>query len=125
MKNIPWKAARCVAILCCGLSPLTAWSQQAATGATPLSSSAPNGPDIGPGGPAVLTATPSPERSAAAPLNADAVMKEIEEMKAHFTQAEAACFAAGNGTAANASALWWPGLRTNQTVNTLAIVVRF
>lgn len=39
--------------------------------------------------------------------------------------AEAACFAAGNGTGANASALWWPDLRTNQTVATMAVMIRF
>ena len=39
--------------------------------------------------------------------------------------AEAACFAGGNGTGANGSAIWWPDLRTNQTVATMAIMVRF
>ncbi|MGA7109126.1 MAG: outer membrane beta-barrel protein [Terracidiphilus sp.] len=39
--------------------------------------------------------------------------------------AEAACFAAGNGTGADTSAVWFPDLRTNQTVTTLAIMVRF
>ena len=39
--------------------------------------------------------------------------------------AEAACFASGNGTGADTSAIWWPDLRTNQTVSTVAIMVRF
>jgi hypothetical protein len=40
--------------------------------------------------------------------------------------AEKACFAAGNGTSAtNTNTIWWPDLRTNQTVTTLAIMVRF
>jgi hypothetical protein len=39
--------------------------------------------------------------------------------------AEAACFAAGNGTGADTSAVWFPDLRTNQTVTTFAIMVRF
>jgi TolA-binding protein len=39
--------------------------------------------------------------------------------------AEAACFASGNGTGADTSAVWWPDLRTNQTVTTFAIMVRF
>ena len=39
--------------------------------------------------------------------------------------AEAACFSAGNGTGADASAIWWPDLRKDQTVTTLAIMVRF
>lgn len=39
--------------------------------------------------------------------------------------AEAACFAAGNGTGPDTSAIWWPDLRTNQTVATFAIMVRF
>jgi hypothetical protein len=44
---------------------------------------------------------------------------------AGLASAEQACFLAGNGTAANASAIWWPDLRTNQTNTTLAIKVRF
>jgi hypothetical protein len=39
--------------------------------------------------------------------------------------AEAACYASGNGTGADTSAIWWPDLRTNQTVSTFAIMVRF
>jgi len=39
--------------------------------------------------------------------------------------AESTCFGLGNGTAADTSAIWWPDLRTNQTVTTLAIMVRF
>jgi hypothetical protein len=39
--------------------------------------------------------------------------------------AETACYAAGNGTGANTSAIWWPDLRTNQTTSTFAIMVRF
>jgi len=42
-----------------------------------------------------------------------------------LSAAEAACYAAGNGTGANTSAIWWPDLRTNQTTSTLAIMVRF
>lgn len=42
-----------------------------------------------------------------------------------LASAEQACFAAGNGTGANTSAIWWPDMRTNQTVSTLAIMVRF
>ena len=39
--------------------------------------------------------------------------------------AESTCYGSGNGTGANASAIWWPDLRTNQTVSTIAIMVRF
>jgi len=42
-----------------------------------------------------------------------------------LSTAEAACFAAGNGTGPNTTAIWWPDLRTNQTVSTVAIMVRF
>jgi len=42
-----------------------------------------------------------------------------------LTLAESACFAAGNGSGANTTAIWWPDLRTNQTVTTFAIMVRF
>lgn len=41
-------------------------------------------------------------------------------------QAEAACIGAGNNNGgAGLSAIWWPDLRTNQTVTTAAIMVRF
>ena len=41
-------------------------------------------------------------------------------------QAETACGAGVNaGTAAGLNTIWWPDLRTNQTVTTLAIMVRF
>ena len=40
--------------------------------------------------------------------------------------AEAACGAGGNaGTSAGLNSIWWPDLRTNQTVTTVAIMVRF
>jgi hypothetical protein len=39
--------------------------------------------------------------------------------------AETACYTAGNGSGADTSAIWWPDLRTNQTVSTIAIMVRF
>ena len=40
--------------------------------------------------------------------------------------AEAACGAGANaGTPAGLSSIWWPDLRTNQTVSTVAIMVRF
>ena len=43
-----------------------------------------------------------------------------------LTQAELACGAgASAGTPAGTSAIWWPDLRTNQTVSTFAIMVRF
>jgi hypothetical protein len=43
-----------------------------------------------------------------------------------LTQAELACGAGSSaGTAAGSSAIWWPDLRTNQTVTTAAIMVRF
>jgi len=42
-----------------------------------------------------------------------------------LSSAEAACYAAGNGTGPNTSAIWWPDLRTNQTTSTFAIMVRF
>src|ERR1700739_1705364 len=43
-----------------------------------------------------------------------------------LTQAEVACGAGANaGTPAGYSAIWWPDLRTNQTVSTFAIMVRF
>jgi hypothetical protein len=39
--------------------------------------------------------------------------------------AESTCYLLGNGTGADSSAIWWPDLRTNQTVVTGAIMVRF
>jgi Putative beta-barrel porin-2, OmpL-like. bbp2 len=43
-----------------------------------------------------------------------------------LTAAELACGAGANaGTPAGTSAIWWPDLRTNQTVTTVAIMVRF
>ena len=43
-----------------------------------------------------------------------------------LTQAEVACGAGdAAGTPAGTSAIWWPDLRTNQTVTTVAIMVRF
>jgi TolA-binding protein len=43
-----------------------------------------------------------------------------------LTQAELACGAGPTaGTPAGTSAIWWPDLRTNQTVTTFAIMVRF
>ena len=42
-----------------------------------------------------------------------------------LSSAEAACYSLGNGSGANTSAIWWPDLRTNQTVSTIAIMVRF
>ncbi len=43
-----------------------------------------------------------------------------------LTQAELACGAGPTaGTPAGTSAIWWPDLRTNQTVSTFAIMVRF
>ena len=42
-----------------------------------------------------------------------------------LSSAEAFCYSSGNGTGANTSAIWWPDLRTNQTVSTIAIMVRF
>jgi hypothetical protein len=44
-----------------------------------------------------------------------------------LAQAEATCFAAGNGTGKtpDATSIWWPDLRKNQTNTTLAIKVRF
>ena len=39
--------------------------------------------------------------------------------------AESACYGAGNGNGANTSAIWWPDLRRDQTVSTIAIMVRF
>jgi hypothetical protein len=43
-----------------------------------------------------------------------------------LTQAETACGAGDNaGTPAGLNTIWWPDLRTNQTVTTFAIMVRF
>ena len=43
-----------------------------------------------------------------------------------LTQAETACGAGADaGTPAGLNTIWWPDLRTNQTVTTLAIMVRF
>jgi len=42
-----------------------------------------------------------------------------------LSSAEATCYSLGNGTGSNTSAIWWPDLRTNQTVSTIAIMVRF
>ena len=39
--------------------------------------------------------------------------------------AESTCYGAGNGNGANTSAIWWPDLRKDQTVSTIAIMVRF
>jgi hypothetical protein len=44
---------------------------------------------------------------------------------AGLTAAEAYCFGLGNGTGVNTTAIWWPDLRKDQTVSTLAIMVRF
>jgi hypothetical protein len=46
---------------------------------------------------------------------------------AGLAQAEATCFAAGNGTGKtpDSTSIWWPDLRTNQTNTTIAIKVRF
>jgi hypothetical protein len=46
---------------------------------------------------------------------------------AGLAAAELACFHAGNGTGKtpDATSIWWPDLRTNQTNTTLAIKVRF
>jgi hypothetical protein len=44
----------------------------------------------------------------------------------NLTAAEAACIAAGTSNGGiGTAALWWPDLRTNQTVTTFAIMVRF
>ena len=43
-----------------------------------------------------------------------------------LTAAEVACGAGANaGTAAGLNSIWWPDLRTNQTVTTFAVMVRF
>ena len=42
-----------------------------------------------------------------------------------LSTAENTCYLLGNGTGADTSAIWWPDLRTNQTVVTGAILVRF
>jgi hypothetical protein len=39
--------------------------------------------------------------------------------------AEAACVGSGNSLVGGTAAIWWPDLRTNQTVSTLALMVRF
>jgi len=45
---------------------------------------------------------------------------------AGLASAEAYCFSQGNGTSATSTnTIWWPDLRTNQTVATMAIMVRF
>jgi len=43
----------------------------------------------------------------------------------NLAAAEAACIGAGNSTVSGTGALWWPDLRTNQTVTTAAIMDRF
>jgi hypothetical protein len=44
----------------------------------------------------------------------------------NLAAAESYCIGAGlNGGGSGTSALWWPDLRTNQTVSTIAIMVRF
>jgi hypothetical protein len=44
----------------------------------------------------------------------------------NLSLAETACVAAGNNNGySGLSAIWWPDLRTNQTVTTLAVMVRF
>lgn len=43
-----------------------------------------------------------------------------------LASAEAYCYSQGNGlSATSTNALWWPDLRTNQTVATMAVMVRF
>jgi hypothetical protein len=42
-----------------------------------------------------------------------------------LASAEAACYASGNGSGPDTSSIWWPDLRTNQTVTTFAIMTRF
>ena len=42
-----------------------------------------------------------------------------------LAQAEAYCVANGNSLQGGKAAIWWPDLRTNQTVATMAIMVRF
>jgi hypothetical protein len=42
-----------------------------------------------------------------------------------LAQAIANCIGAGNSTVSGNGAIWWPDLRTNQTVSTLALMVRF
>jgi len=44
----------------------------------------------------------------------------------NLTAAENACIGAGNNNGSSGTAaIWWPDLRTNQTVSTLAVMVRF
>ncbi|MGP8270483.1 MAG: outer membrane beta-barrel protein [Terracidiphilus sp.] len=42
-----------------------------------------------------------------------------------LAQAIANCVASGNSSVGGTAAIWWPDLRTNQTVATMAIMVRF
>ncbi len=42
-----------------------------------------------------------------------------------LTSAETACIAGGTAMVGSYHAIWWPDLRTNQTVSTIAIMVRF
>ena len=42
-----------------------------------------------------------------------------------LSSAETVCYSSGNGTGADTSAIWWPDLRKDQTVSTVAIMVRF
>jgi hypothetical protein len=42
-----------------------------------------------------------------------------------LAQAIANCVASGNSSVGGNAAIWWPDLRTNQTVATMAIMVRF
>jgi hypothetical protein len=102
-----WKAVPAVA-LCCGLAPLAAMAQQPAKTQTPIQIAllelpANDGPESGPSAPAsgaaVLPAAsgaaadPATATAAAAsvavPVNNNAVIKELAEMKARIAQLEA------------------------------------
>jgi hypothetical protein len=57
---------------------------------------------------------------------ADGVPSGYGYSTAGLAAAESYCYHSGNGgTGVNSSAIWWPDLRTNQTVATFALMVRF
>ena len=47
------------------------------------------------------------------------------QLYGNLAAAESYCLGAGLATSGGTKALWWPDLRTNQTVSTIAIMVRF
>jgi hypothetical protein len=124
MRINSWKAVPAVAALCCGQAPLATLAQQPAKIQTPIQIAlvelpSIDGPESGSGTPTSDAATPAPTPAAsgagdpatataatasvAVPVNNNAVIKELAEMKARIAQLEAELKArSGPGDAADA-----------------------